>query len=265
MRMSSGGDAPLVGGPARRRNGKQQACEPCRKGKLACDHGAPHCGRCLRRKMTARCIYHPAPMTKSRSSGGMQSPRSPASSSTSNHMFPPLSTTDVNKQFRQSITHGSNGPGVRHLSQSGSTIDPSLTDPSSGSLQTPPSDPKPNIFADRYDWDKEAVFKRSARFYGETSFSAVFNENVNLSEDLRIGDNGRKHPGNWQGGEPLLGRERPGAPSVRMNHIVKALWNIPSREVCEKLLETFDPEVSIHSISMTRPSKYSTHVMVSYI
>jgi hypothetical protein len=48
----------------RRRNGKQQACEPCRKGKLRCDHSVPFCGRCVRRKTTANCIYHPAPMTQ---------------------------------------------------------------------------------------------------------------------------------------------------------------------------------------------------------
>ena len=49
-----------------RRNGKKQACEPCRKGKLGCDHGAPFCGRCVRRKTTSKCIYHPAPMTRGR-------------------------------------------------------------------------------------------------------------------------------------------------------------------------------------------------------
>src|ERR1700734_740005 len=57
-----------------RRNGKKQACEPCRKGKLACDHGAPFCGRCVRRKTTARCIYHPAPMTQNRATA-MTSPQ----------------------------------------------------------------------------------------------------------------------------------------------------------------------------------------------
>ena len=48
----------------RRRNGKQQSCEPCRLGKIACDHSLPKCNRCIRRGVGARCTYHPAPMTK---------------------------------------------------------------------------------------------------------------------------------------------------------------------------------------------------------
>jgi chromatin structure-remodeling complex subunit RSC3/30 len=48
---------------APRRNGLPSSCEPCRKSKLRCDHATP-CGRCRRRKRSAQCIYHPAPMTK---------------------------------------------------------------------------------------------------------------------------------------------------------------------------------------------------------
>lgn len=48
----------------RRRNGKLQSCEPCRKGKLRCDHMMPTCGRCLRRNKPEQCVYHPAPLTK---------------------------------------------------------------------------------------------------------------------------------------------------------------------------------------------------------
>lgn len=47
-----------------RRNGKLQACEPCRKGKLKCDHMMPHCGRCVRKGRVDKCVYHPAPLTK---------------------------------------------------------------------------------------------------------------------------------------------------------------------------------------------------------
>ncbi|PLB40807.1 putative C6 transcription factor [Aspergillus candidus] len=52
-----------------RRNGTLQSCEPCRKAKLRCDHAKPVCGRCLTKNMTARCFYHPAPMTKRGVSG----------------------------------------------------------------------------------------------------------------------------------------------------------------------------------------------------
>lgn len=48
-----------------RRNGKLQACEPCRKGKLRCDHMMPNCGRCVKKGKSDRCVYHPAPLTKS--------------------------------------------------------------------------------------------------------------------------------------------------------------------------------------------------------
>lgn len=41
----------------RRRNGRQQACEPCRKRKLACDHGVPVCKRCCHRKVATDCKY----------------------------------------------------------------------------------------------------------------------------------------------------------------------------------------------------------------
>ncbi|KXT13365.1 hypothetical protein AC579_2946 [Pseudocercospora musae] len=50
--------------PAKRRNGKLQSCEPCRKRKLGCDHRIPSCSRCLRRGHPQSCYYHPAPMTK---------------------------------------------------------------------------------------------------------------------------------------------------------------------------------------------------------
>jgi hypothetical protein len=48
----------------RRRNGRPQACEPCRKRKIACDHALPICQRCKRRKTTSACIYLAAPMTQ---------------------------------------------------------------------------------------------------------------------------------------------------------------------------------------------------------
>jgi hypothetical protein len=47
-----------------RRNGRPQACEPCRKRKMACDHGFPICQRCKKRKTTGDCVYLAAPMTR---------------------------------------------------------------------------------------------------------------------------------------------------------------------------------------------------------
>lgn len=45
----------------RRRNGKQQACEPCRKSKQRCDHTMPVCYRCKRRRVASECKYGPSP------------------------------------------------------------------------------------------------------------------------------------------------------------------------------------------------------------
>ncbi|KAI5465042.1 hypothetical protein BGZ63DRAFT_169041 [Mariannaea sp. PMI_226] len=41
----------------RRLNGRLQACDPCRKRKIACDHGQPVCQRCSKRKLDRHCIY----------------------------------------------------------------------------------------------------------------------------------------------------------------------------------------------------------------
>jgi len=87
------------------------------------------------------------------------------------------------------------------------------------------------------DW-KNTVYRRSTRYHGPTSFSAIFSEHqAKLNEDLLdIGEDSRKHPGAWQFGQPLLGRERPTGPTARMTQVIKALWNIPAEEVCETLL-----------------------------
>lgn len=49
--------SPLV----TRRNGKTQACEPCRRRKVACDHSYPVCLRCSRRRNGASLCYYLSP------------------------------------------------------------------------------------------------------------------------------------------------------------------------------------------------------------
>jgi hypothetical protein len=92
--MSTGGAG--VGLP-RRRNGKQQACEPCRKAKIACDHTLPICERCKRRKVAAKCVYIDAPMTRSPAEGRKSSiihiPLTPTTGSSVSPKVP-LSTPD---------------------------------------------------------------------------------------------------------------------------------------------------------------------------
>ncbi|KAF3059630.1 putative fungal specific transcription factor protein [Daldinia childiae] len=51
--MNDRTDPPLL----LRRNGRPQACDPCRKRKLACDHTQPVCSRCKKRKQDGECVY----------------------------------------------------------------------------------------------------------------------------------------------------------------------------------------------------------------
>ena len=55
--------SPLV----TRRNGKTQACEPCRRRKVACDHGYPVCRRCRRRPNGESTCYYAPPDQDARS------------------------------------------------------------------------------------------------------------------------------------------------------------------------------------------------------
>ncbi|KAL1878136.1 hypothetical protein VTK73DRAFT_8016 [Phialemonium thermophilum] len=41
----------------RRRNGRQQACEPCRRRKVSCGHEVPVCSRCKKRGTASKCEY----------------------------------------------------------------------------------------------------------------------------------------------------------------------------------------------------------------
>lgn len=66
MRMTGSPEANLAISSARRRNGKPASCEPCRRDKVRCDHALPTCTRCKDRGITARCFYHPAPLTRTR-------------------------------------------------------------------------------------------------------------------------------------------------------------------------------------------------------
>ena len=72
----------------RRRNGRPQACEPCRKRKTACDHSLPICSRCKNRRTDKDCVYLAAPMTRrsvtaGRGAPGQELPVSPATTTSS--------------------------------------------------------------------------------------------------------------------------------------------------------------------------------------
>ncbi|PWY91164.1 hypothetical protein BO70DRAFT_392808 [Aspergillus heteromorphus CBS 117.55] len=103
-----------------RRNGQLSSCEPCRKGKLRCDHKTPICGRCARRNQAVLCIYHPAPMTKSRpppSSNSLSLPNSTLKSHSQTHaQRAPNDLSRKRSRKRQSL--GPNPPSVSEPSKS---------------------------------------------------------------------------------------------------------------------------------------------------
>ncbi|CAL3968482.1 unnamed protein product, partial [Diplocarpon coronariae] len=203
-----------------RRNGKKQACEPCRKGKLACDHGSPFCGRCTRRKTTAKCIYHPAPMTRGRGPSGpvsiskhslandgngtVRCDTSPAVATSNPPFF--HSPQPFSREVPPSVPLSEYSDVARPLSA------PSTSQSKSSMLGQPPG-----------GW-KTAVYPRSRKFYGPTSFSAIFSDSdAKFYDDiLNIGEDKRRHPGNWIHGKPL--------------HGFHPLWNLPSKETCEMLV-----------------------------
>lgn len=55
-----------------------------------------------------------------------------------------------------------------------------------------------------HSW-KDAVYPTSSRYYGPTSFSAVFLEHKTVSSEdvLELGEMDRPHPGAWKFGQPL--------------------------------------------------------------
>src|SRR4051812_21536002 len=95
--------------PVRRRNGKQQACEPCRKRKLACDHDYPTCHRCQRRKISQDCVYLPPSKQSSVLAGSQR-----RSESTTSPLSPPphlrnldtISTSEITPTPGNSVTPG---------------------------------------------------------------------------------------------------------------------------------------------------------------
>lgn len=80
---------PLDAGTApRRRNGRQQACVPCRKRKVACDHKIPVCSRCIAGGIADTCVYSLQAAPESRPGN----PLSKSSSRRISHQQPPPSS-----------------------------------------------------------------------------------------------------------------------------------------------------------------------------
>lgn len=257
--------------PPLRRNGKQQACEPCRKGKLACDHAYPFCGRCTRRKTTARCIYHPAPMTKNKDAAVTlpppvlmphqqhQEPQRTPSNSTirSDHLSPPRQAAEpFNSAFRPDMGYVSQPRDQSQLHQMPSQLSPNHSQMSPNHSQFSPNQsqfsprnsqlsPSHSPLPPNYPVaPQESAHRQSsqghdaprARYSGPTGFSAMFTERGGISN---VSDDGQKHAPNYPFGVPLLDMDGSNDPAVRTSQVLKALENVPSQEVCIGLLERY--------------------------
>ncbi|KAI0542605.1 hypothetical protein GGR58DRAFT_255376 [Xylaria digitata] len=93
----------------RRLNGRPQACEPCRKRKVACDHTQPVCNRCRKRRQTNDCIYLVSGNPRAPSIA-RRPPPSPARSASS---IIPLPT--VNDVSETSEVRSPDGQGSRQM------------------------------------------------------------------------------------------------------------------------------------------------------
>lgn len=162
-------------GLPRRRNGKEQACEPCRKAKIACDHTLPVCTRCKRRKITDKCVYMSAPMTKI---------TDPSMSHLNRRQSEPIQPQPLQQSsFPLTPTTGSSAvvspDGVNSHGYS------APAPPANSALFTIGRSTSANsvIPQPRTARDKEASLtlaslgSKTNAFFGPTSFSAVFAEN----------------------------------------------------------------------------------------
>jgi hypothetical protein len=219
-----------------RRNGKRPSCEPCRISKLSCDHVTPICGRCQRRQIPQKCIWHPAPMTglkprvrKQRDSAELDARphKTDAHANVETDInvtdsASPLAASPRTKTYPtpswnlESSPRNALAPAQQH---------PPLTEPEPGnswrrglapgastrSAITPRSDPA-------NDWSPSPGLARSSQnpysgFLGSTSYSAVFDEHHNkigiadqngLSEPQIEGLSSREHERKIKEGATVL-------------------------------------------------------------
>lgn len=187
----------------RRRNGKPQACEPCRKRKMACDHTLPVCRRCVQRKTTTSCVYLPAPMTQ-------KGPRQPKSAGVAGEVQPiSLSLPVLNI-------------ALTGLERTHSVDTPESQSTNGGSYSS--------------HAHNSPILTHSGGFLGPTSFSAVFLENQqNLEHAL---PSGTGLPGD-QVLDQLQSQTRVDVSlDARMTQLgIKVLARLPDRETCLALLE----------------------------
>ncbi|KAJ5963433.1 uncharacterized protein N7479_003309 [Penicillium vulpinum] len=188
--------------PRKRHNGQLQACEPCRKAKIRCDHGSPKCSRCVLRSLN--CIYHPAPMTKRRA----------PTSHTPIHFDATLpadllTTQNVSSSF-QIPTESSIGAGI----------------------SLPPTDPSPaassGLTARSSASKRNMLFQEELGQHETTRFSAVFVENQDSFGAVMLDAANSNHH--------ELGREPDVTARSRVELAVRTLLNFPSARTCDMIM-----------------------------
>lgn len=201
-----------------RRNGKQQACEPCRELKIACDHTRPHCRRCVSKQAEGSCVYHPAPMTKKRPVPDRSRPPMPK----------------IISKVTSHVARPAQPPSAPVPILPNSELNrPSSSSPLSSLVtgtMTPARTPENTNQYGRVT-ETEDSFARTARYYGPTSYASVFTES-----DLLEGIDHRIHflPSRLR--QPLLRADMSSTLSVQKNQIITALSNIPSQDICESFV-----------------------------
>lgn len=198
------GRAGVGGGLPRRRNGKEQACEPCRKAKIACDHTLPACNRCKRRKISEKCVYLAAPMTR------------PADA--------------IRRQSEPNMTNVGNLP-LTPTTGSSATASP-LT-----SFRPQDASPKPSSESRKFV--KPGGFFGPTHF---SAVFAENRENLG-NDDLQIQNNDPDpHVPSSESLQSqtflmLAGKEQPGSPRVALG--LKVLRALPDRHTCNFLLDWY--------------------------
>jgi hypothetical protein len=173
-------------------------------------------------------------MTKNKSAAALPPPmltqphRTPSNSTVpSDHLNSPSHSAEpYNPSFRPDLSH------VPQLPASHQQLPPTHQ-------QLPPSHPVPVQLPEPPHQDanqRNHGQVHPPRYYGPTSFSAMFTEHADLSGGLLDVGEERKHAPNYPFGVPLMGMDGSTAPAVRMSLVLKALENVPSQEVCFSLL-----------------------------
>lgn len=236
------------------RNGRLQACEPCRKRKLACDHALPACSRCRKRDQVADCTYVSPPL--SRSIRGVasvptgRSHRQPSASfhgQMSLHSNQPLSTATQFDGTPSTATFSQSQPDNLDVSMMSDGRDigrtPVIHSQTSHNVGTEPHLPdqvpsqsgrpaQPHVQNNSGAPATSILFSDRSGFLGPSSFSSIFWENQdNLGSATR----------------PAIVLDCDQSPMVAattrlacdtLKTSIEVLKDIPTRECCRSLLSS---------------------------